>query len=156
MAYYVRLDPNIIGRSEVTFCIACIHDTTGFNEQHLAFIFSAGLVFHPFGNHIHVTFIQFDGLVLELDLHLAFDDDENFIGIFVMMPDEISLNLDQFKLIIVHLGDDLWRPVVRKLRQFLLQIDLFHSIDLYVWKNHLRRLRRSLGLLLFAPLNDLR
>ena len=45
--------------------------------------------------------------------------DEDLVGVVVLVSDEFTLELDQFEMIIVHLGDDLWRPVFRKRPIFL-------------------------------------
>src|SRR5437667_1392294 len=39
------------------------------------------------------------------------------------MPHKLALNLHEFEVIVVHLGDDLWRPLVGKLRKLLGKVD---------------------------------
>ncbi len=64
--------------------------------------------------------------VPEVNNHFTVKHEENLVGVFVVMPNELPLELHDFKVIVVHLGDDFWRPMGRKLCELVLQIDWFN------------------------------
>ena len=106
--------PFIIGRGEVPFVLSRIDDSAWFDEHKSAFFRSIWLVLHSLGNHIHLSLIQFNRVLFKLDAHLSLDDDEHFIGIGMVMPDKLAFDLDQFELVIVHLGNHLRCPSFRE------------------------------------------
>ena len=57
---------------------------------------------------MHFTSVERDGTVLKFDAHAALNDDEHFIGMAVIVPNEFALNFDQFELVIVHFSNHLW------------------------------------------------
>jgi hypothetical protein len=59
------------------------------------------------------------GAVRQVDGQLAVEHEEDLVGIVVLMPDELALNLDDLELVVVHPPDDLRRPVLGKRPQLL-------------------------------------
>ena len=80
-----------------------------------------------FGNHVHLTGVERDGAIFKLDVHAALNDDEHFVGVTVVVPDEFALNFHQFELIVVHFSDDLGGPVVGKQAKFLCEVHDAHG-----------------------------
>ena len=76
---------------------------------------------------MHFPSVQRDGAVLKLDVHAAFDDDEHFVGVAVVVPDELALKFHQLELVVVHFSDDLGRPVVGKQGEFFREVDDAHD-----------------------------
>jgi hypothetical protein len=50
------------------------------------------------------------------------DYHECFIGVFMMVPDEISFDLHYLELVVINLGDYLGSPVLLERTEFLVQI----------------------------------
>src|SRR5262249_37196967 len=85
------------------------------NEQYLAFALGGGFVFDSLGHNKHFTCSEVNSTVRKLDAHLAVKNDENVIRFGVAVPHKLSLDFDQFELVVIHLGDDLRRPMIREL-----------------------------------------
>jgi hypothetical protein len=68
-----------------------------------------------------------DSTVAKIDLEFPFQDHESLIGILVIVPDEIALQLDQLELIVIHFGDNLRLPLFANQRELLLKIDCFED-----------------------------
>ena len=71
----------------------------------------------------HLTRGEIDGTLSEVDAELTFENDERLVGVLVVMPDEVAFDSYDFELIVVHLGDNLWLPLLGKERKLLLKID---------------------------------
>jgi len=87
------------------------------------FAFGEGFVLDAFGNDVHLTGIEVDGAVAEIEAQMAFEDEEGLVGVFVMMPDEVALKFDELELVVVHLGDHFGGPVVVDEGEFLGEVD---------------------------------
>ena len=57
----------------------------------------------------------------------AFDDQEEFVLVLVMMPDEITLDFDRLEVAVVHLADDARFPVIGEEIEFCFQVDRVHE-----------------------------
>jgi len=68
-----------------------------------------------------------DLAIAELDGEVALDHDEKLVFIFVLMPDELTLNLGQFDLAVVQIRHDFRIPLIVKATEFLGQVDLVNS-----------------------------
>ena len=99
-------DPDVVVGGELAFGAAGVHNATRLDDHDLAFVFSDRLVFDTFRDDAHLPRAELNRVVLEFDLHAALDDEKGLVGIGVMMPDEFTLDLDQFELVVVHLGDN--------------------------------------------------
>ena len=99
--------PDVIVGGQVAIDVSGVHDATRLDDHDLAFVFCDRPVLDTLGYDTHLAGVQFDGAVLEFDLHAALDDDECLVGVGMMVPDELALDFDQFELVVVHLGDDL-------------------------------------------------
>ena len=74
-------------------------------------------------NHKHFTRLKVNPTVTQFDTHLSVKNDENLIRLTVTVPDKLALNLDQFKVVIIHLRDDLGRVMLRKLSQLFAEVN---------------------------------
>jgi hypothetical protein len=68
-----------------------------------------------------------DRAVAKIDPQIPFDDDERLVSVFVIMPDEVSLQLHYLELVIVHLSDHFWLPLLME------QAKLLHKADCLVF-----------------------
>lgn len=70
-------------------------------------MFRIRLVFNTLWNHVHFALRQLHIPISEIDSETAFQDDEGFICVFVVMPNELALEFNDLELVVIHLGDDL-------------------------------------------------
>ncbi len=107
-----KSNPNIILSRQGPASVASIDRSYRLDEQYLAFTPGDGFVFDPLWDNKHFTRLEINPAVGKLNAHLAFDDDENIIRFSVTVPHELALDFYQSKLVVIHLGDNLWRPMI--------------------------------------------
>src|SRR6185437_8234063 len=117
------LDPDIIGRSARAALMARIGHATRLYEEQLYLSFRAGLVPYSLRHDVHLAGGQTHYSILEVDSQCSIEDYEGLIGVLVVVPDEIAVDPDQRDLVVVHLGNDLWVPLVREQLEFASEID---------------------------------
>src|SRR5262245_37408575 len=71
----------------------------------------------------HLTGLQRDVPVAQMDGHLPVEHDEDLVGFGVGMPDELPLDPHQLEVIVVHLGDDPRRPALTEAAELRGKID---------------------------------
>src|SRR5262245_65011782 len=64
-----------------------------------------------------------DATVPEVDPQPPLQDNEGLVRVFVVVPDEIALELHDLELIVVHFSDDLRLPLLVEQPEFLLKVD---------------------------------
>src|SRR5262245_35214525 len=64
-----------------------------------------------------------DATVPEVDPQAPLQDNEGLVRVFVIVPDEIALELHDLELIVVHFSDDLRLPLLVEQPEFLLEVD---------------------------------
>jgi len=89
----------------------------------VALLFGSRDVFDSLLDDKHFALFNRDLAVAEPDLHFALDDDERLIGVVVLMPDKVTLELDQLELVVVQLSNHLGRPVFGKEGKLLGEIN---------------------------------
>ena len=129
----------LIGRCKLSSCIPGIDSPHWFYQHDVAFFSGDRLVLYVSWHYEHLSLFQGHNATSHFDIKGTLKDDERLISIFMAVPDKFSLYLHQFEVVIVHLGDDLWRPVLVELGQFLVKIDycVFHprsSLTILDWK----------------------
>jgi hypothetical protein len=84
-------------------------------------------VLHPARDHDE--FSLFDPFVAVAELHAktSFDDQEQFVFVFVVMEHEFPLQFIELQMLPVELGSDVGFPVLGDLGEFLGEIDLLHA-----------------------------
>jgi len=117
------LNPDVILRITLTAHVTRIHDTAGLDNQDVTFVDCSGLVLHTFPNHKHLSRRKRYQSVSERDRHLAFHHDESLVGVHMLVPDKLPLNFHDLELVVVHLGDNSRRPMVRELAELLTEAD---------------------------------
>ena len=92
--------------------MARIDDPPRLDEQRVAFGGCARAVLEALSDHEHFAGRQFHETVSKLDFHASEQDNEHFVRVLVMVPDEISAELHQFELVVVHFRDHSWSPMI--------------------------------------------
>src|SRR5258708_39976729 len=118
-----QLDPNIILCGSITGLVPRIENTSRLDEEQLDLTVGKWLVFHSLRDHEHLAGGEVYGAVPEVDAQPAFEDDERLVRVLVVMPDEVAFQPHDLELVVVHLRDDLWLPLLREEREFLLEVD---------------------------------
>src|SRR5438045_4140072 len=94
-------NPDIVLRSPVTPLASGIDYTARLNQQELDLLFCVRLVFYTLGDDKHLPGSNMNGTIPKIDSQIALDHDERFIGLQVIVPDEIALQLHDLELIVV-------------------------------------------------------
>ena len=74
-------------------------------------------------HNTHLTRRQLDWTRLKVNEERAFDDDEYFICVCVLMPDKVSFHFGDLQLVVVHLRNYTRAPMVAKGRELFLQVN---------------------------------
>ncbi len=70
-----------------------------------------------------------DITVSEMNHHRPIENNEHLVRVRVAVPNKLALELHKLKVIVVHLRDDLRRPVLRELRKLFTEVDCgLHTI----------------------------
>ena len=113
--------------------IACIDCSRGLQQHQLCLLCGDWAVFYSMRNDDEFALFHPD-IALTLrrlaDLHEQppFDYEKEFILHIVMMPDKLSLHLDDLYRKVVEFPHHFRAPVLGEACKFLLQIDLFHNM----------------------------
>jgi len=86
-------------------------------------VFGIRLVFDALRHDEHFACRDMDRAVAKIDPQNAIEDDEGLVGVLVIVPDEIALELHDLELIVVHFGDDLRLPLLVEQFQLRAEID---------------------------------
>ena len=100
-----RSDPDIVLRGQLPARITGIDHAAWLDDKRMAFLGRTGNVLDPPGYDKHFTLGNRHFVIAKADLHLSMDNKKDFVGVIVLVPDKITLQLDQFELDVVHLGD---------------------------------------------------
>ena len=100
------LHPNIILCGIGTTCVPSVHHAARFHKHDAAFLGRDRTVFHALWNDVHFPCSKWDRLISELKCHLTIQNNKHFIRVGMRMPNEVALNFGEFKLVIIHLGND--------------------------------------------------
>ena len=103
-------------------------DILRFEQENPDFFVRYWAVFHTFGDHDdfsrpngHITVSEFHG-------HVAPDDMEQFVLVIVGVPQEFTLDLGEFHILTIELGDDLWGPLFVEQSKFLVKRNGMHGL----------------------------
>ncbi len=118
-----ELNPRIRWSSLFAARVASVDRSRGLHEHGAAFTSCRGHVFDPLRNDKHLPILDRYIAISQVNGHFPIQHDEHLIGVFVAMPNELPLKLDEFEMILVHLGDNLRRPVLRELRELFAEVD---------------------------------
>src|SRR5262245_10772436 len=102
----------------------------------MSLLLSDGPVFDATRDDQELAFFKPDVPIPKLHTKPTFDDEEKFVLMVVMVPDERPLEFDQFHLLLIQLADDLRFPLVAEQRQLLAEIDFLHDRPLSPMVGH--------------------
>jgi len=97
--------------------------TARLDQQQLDLALGIGLVGDALGHDEHLARADAHRAVAKVDAQLALDHHEGLVGLLVIVPDEITLQLHDLELVVVHLGDHPGLPVIAEQAEFLSEVD---------------------------------
>ena len=100
----------------------------GFEQQDRHFVIGHRPVFDSTRHDEAVARAKVDGAVAELDAEGAFQAQEQLVDVFVQVPDELALELDELDLLPVQARDDLRTPVVGDRVEMAAEVDGVHRV----------------------------
>jgi len=115
--------PRVTGGGLFAAGIPGVYCPCDLHEHGAAFILCRGLVFYSLRNDKNLPVPDRHIAIPEVNAHFSTQDDQHLIGVFVVKPNELPLNFDEFKVIVVHLGDNLRRPVLGELSKLFAEVD---------------------------------
>ena len=107
--------------------VSCIRRARRLDEQEMCFLLRPRTVTHTLGHHENLPGAKRDVALGHLDDETAGKDEEEVIGIGVLVPDELALDFDDHEIVAVELTDSAWLPVLVKRGQLLLEVDWLHG-----------------------------
>src|SRR6266850_4189324 len=110
------LYPDIVRCGKRAAGPAGVDDASGFDKQRVAFTRRAGDVLDSFGDHEHLARADNNDTVPKTDFHFTFEHQEHLVRVLVIVPYELSLQLDELELAVVHFGHHTRRPMLREFR----------------------------------------
>src|SRR5262249_35465565 len=102
------------------------------DQEQLDLVLGVRFVLHSLRNDEHLSRPDMHRAVAKIDPQIPFDDDERLVSVFVIMPDEVSLQLHHLELVIIHLSDHSWLPLLMEQASLLRKADcaVFHVTSL--------------------------
>src|ERR1700722_91620 len=82
------------------------------DQQQFYLLLGVRLVFDAPGDNEHFAGRQANRAVAEIDPQRTLDHKEGLIGVLVIMPNEIALQLHELELIVIHFRDNLRLPLL--------------------------------------------
>jgi hypothetical protein len=107
--------------------IARVQGSLWFDEYDVNFFVGDGEMLDTARNNDKFAFTHHGFAVAELHAQRAFDHEEEFVLVFMVMPDKLTLEFDGFDMALVYFTDDSRIPAVGKAAELFAQIDGFHD-----------------------------
>ncbi len=106
------LNPLVVAGRHVAAGVAGVYGSGAFDEEDVTFFGGDRAVFDTFRDYDQVAFVKDHGLVSVFHREAALHDEERFVGVVVRMPNELAFDFCKFEVCIVHLRNDVRRPLV--------------------------------------------
>src|SRR3954452_11045538 len=113
-----RLDGQIATR------VAGVERVARLDQQHVGLLVGLRAVLDALGHHEQLARPEDDVAVAQLDRELALQDQEEVVGLVVLVPDELAEHLHRDQLVVVHVAEQAGLVGVRQQCELLGQIDL--------------------------------
>jgi hypothetical protein len=108
--------------------IAGVDGSGGFDQQDRRVFLGARAVLDATRNDEQFPLVEFDVAIGKLDRQVPFEDEEEVIGVVVLVPDELAFDLDDANIVVVDASDDLRLPVLIEEAQLLGQVDFVRDL----------------------------
>ena len=101
----------------------------GFEQQEPAFFVGDGFVFHSAWDNDELAFADPFMVVAKFHAEAAFDYEEQFVFVFVVVEDELTLEFVELDGLAVELGSDIGLPVFGDFGELFGDVDFVHSVS---------------------------
>lgn len=91
--------------------VTCVHRTDRFKEKDKHLLVGDRLMFHTSRNNQKFAFAESYIAFVQTHEQFAFDNQEHFIFVVVMMPDELAQQFGEFNLLAVQFTHNAWAPM---------------------------------------------
>src|SRR5262249_34652770 len=106
--------------------VASVDDAAWLEEEQCGFGVGARAVLRAAGHDEDLPWCQHDVAIAHLDGELSAEYQEELVGVGVLVPGELPLDLHDPDVVVVDLGDFLGQPVLSEARQHRLEVHRFH------------------------------
>ena len=94
-----RSDPDFLLRCPLATHIPRIEHAARLDQEQLDLVLGVRFVLHPLRNDEHLSLPDMDRAIAKIAPQIPFDHDERLVCVFVIMPDEVSLQLYYLELV---------------------------------------------------------
>ena len=105
--------------------VSGVEGRNGLEDQDMSLIRRDGFVLDTARNDEELSFFEIHDAVSHVNAELAFEDQEEFVFVLMVMPDELPRELHNLHMLAVELADDAWAPRFRKLFKLVGQVHFF-------------------------------
>src|SRR5215470_2979708 len=123
-----RLGQRLDVAGQVPAGISGIDHAAWLNEEDRGLDVGARAVLGPARNDEKLARTERDHAAPQLDRQPPVDDQEEFVGIGMPVPGEVAKHLHDLYVVVVELGDLLWRPVLADPREHRLEVHSVHVL----------------------------
>lgn len=108
--------------------ITCIPYSSRCEEEYLCLLVGSRPVLDSMGNDDHLPRPKFDRPITKVDTKASVHTEEEFVLVFMTMPDELPLHLGQLDNLAIQFANDLWPPLLGDSDECVAEIDFVHGI----------------------------
>jgi len=103
--------------------VARVDHTGGLDEHGMHLPLGERAVLDPAGHDEQLAWLKGYVAVAHLDCQLTVDHQEQFVGVRMTVPGELTLDLDDLDLVVIHSGHHLRRPMVGERGELLGEVN---------------------------------
>ena len=116
-----------LGDGPLILHVAGIQRRGRLEHEDVRFFLGDRPVFDATGNNQNLSLFEPDMPIPELHAKPAFDDEEKFVLVVMVVPDKLTEYFGQLHVLAVEFADDLRLPLVAELRQLRCEVHLLHD-----------------------------
>src|SRR5262249_39397749 len=122
-----RLESGELAQRALVLHVAGVQRGGGLKEEYLDLVVGDGTMLDAARDDHEFTRSELDDAIAEFQAKTAAMDEEHFVFVLVMMPDEFAFELDELDLLAIQLAGDPRTPMLVERSEFLGERDLFHG-----------------------------
>lgn len=107
--------------------VARVQSGTRFEQEQMNFLLGNGFVLDAFRDDKKFAFIEPNVAITQAEAEFSFDDQKQFIFVFVPMPDELAFQLGELDVLPVQFAGDFGFPIFGDAIKFFAEVDFLHE-----------------------------
>lgn len=133
----LRLSESLLGRRQLTGIggVAGVDGTSELEVEHVNLAERTRPMLNPRGHDEKLSAGQFDGLVGEIEEHLALEDEEKVVAVIVLVPYEVAGELRDLDFAVLKVADDPRPPRLVEGGERFTEVDWFHDAPRSGWSS---------------------